>query len=211
VSRYDDVVGGEIKTLVTFVVSEVSEKNTSDGPECQFMSGFSGEIRIACTTEHAQVLIWGGDSMQGEVWTGRADRLGGETVQQICGGVEPLYPIASRNRSLKKQGTQHIIDGAKDSLGFTVLRSVGTRHPQKYPFGGEECTRGGVIKLTTIVALNDFDGAAKLCGDISKFFWQSGKSARFNVERKSPHKMEVIIKDNRIVFVARYANNRRSP
>jgi hypothetical protein len=56
-------------------------------------------------------------------------------------------------------------------LGFTVLRrSVGTRHPQKYPFGGEECARRGVIELTTIVALDSFDGAAKLCGDISEFF-----------------------------------------
>jgi hypothetical protein len=51
-------------------------------------------------------------------------------------------------------------------LDFTILRgSVATRHPQKYPVGGEECTRGGVIELMTIVALDDFDGAAKLCGD----------------------------------------------
>jgi hypothetical protein len=93
------------------------------------VSGFGGEIRIAGTTEHVQVFIGGGDSMEGEVWTGRTDRLGGEAVQQICGGVEPFYPLASRNRSLKKQGTQHIIDGAKDTFGFTILRiSVGTRH-----------------------------------------------------------------------------------
>jgi hypothetical protein len=83
--------------------------------------------------------------------------------------VEPFYPVASRNRSLKKQVTQHIIDGANDVFGFTVpRRSVGTRHPQKDPFGGEECARGGVIELTTIVALDGFDGAAKLCGDISE-------------------------------------------
>jgi hypothetical protein len=30
--------------------------------------------------------------------------------------------------------------------------------------------RGGVIKLTTIVALDEFDGAAKLCANISDFF-----------------------------------------
>jgi hypothetical protein len=28
--------------------------------------------------------------------------------------------------------------------------------------------RGGVIELTAIVTLDDFDGAAKLCGDISE-------------------------------------------
>jgi hypothetical protein len=98
----DDVVGGEIKTPVTFVVSGVSDKNTSGEPGCQFVSRFGGEIRIAGTTEHAQVLIGGDDSMEGEVWAGRVDRLGGEAVQQICGGVEPFYLVASQSRSLKR-------------------------------------------------------------------------------------------------------------
>jgi hypothetical protein len=31
------------------------------------MGGFGGEIMIAGTTKHAQVLIGGGDSMEGEV------------------------------------------------------------------------------------------------------------------------------------------------
>jgi hypothetical protein len=53
VSGDDDVVVGEIKTPVTFVVSGVSEKNMSGGPECQFVSSFDREIRIAGTTEHA--------------------------------------------------------------------------------------------------------------------------------------------------------------
>jgi hypothetical protein len=53
VSRDDDVVGGEIKTLVTFVVSGVSEENTFGGLRCQFVSGFDREIRIAGTTKHA--------------------------------------------------------------------------------------------------------------------------------------------------------------
>jgi hypothetical protein len=169
VSGDDDVVGDEIKTPVAIVISGVFEENTSSGPRCQFVTGFGGEIRIAGVTEHAQVLIGGGNSMEREVWTGHADRLGGEAVQQICGGVEPFYPEASRNRSLKKQGTRHITNGAEDVLGFTIpRRSVWTRHPQKYPIDGEECARGGIIKLTVIVALDGFNGAAKLCGDISK-------------------------------------------
>jgi hypothetical protein len=63
----DNGVGGEIKTPITFVVSRVSKENTSGGPGYQFVSGFGGEIRIAGTTEHVQVLIGGGDSMEGEV------------------------------------------------------------------------------------------------------------------------------------------------
>jgi hypothetical protein len=66
------------------------------------VGGFAGEIRIASTTKHAQVLIGGGDSMEGKVLAGRADSLGGEAVQQICGGVEPFYLVASPKRSLKK-------------------------------------------------------------------------------------------------------------
>jgi hypothetical protein len=76
----DDIVSGEIKTLITFMVNGVSEENTSGGSGCHFVSGFGGEIRIAGTTECAQVLIGGGDSMEGKVWAGRADQLGGEAV-----------------------------------------------------------------------------------------------------------------------------------
>jgi hypothetical protein len=135
------------------------------------VSSFSGEIGIAGTVEHTQVLIGGVDSMEGEVWTGRADRPDGEVIQQIYDSVEPFYPVANQNRSLKRQRMHHIIDDADDALDFTIMRrSVWTRHQQKYPFDGEEYVRGGVIKLTTIVALDDFHGAAKLCGDISDFF-----------------------------------------
>jgi hypothetical protein len=81
VSRDDNIGGGEIKTPVTFVVSRVSEENASDRSGCQFVSAFDGEIRIADTSKHVQVLIGGGDSMEGEVWTGRTDRLGGEAIQ----------------------------------------------------------------------------------------------------------------------------------
>jgi hypothetical protein len=79
-SRDDDVVIGEIKTPVTFVVSGVSKENIYGAPRCQFVGGFGGEIRIAGTTEHVQVLIGGGNSMEGEVWAGCTDRLSGEAV-----------------------------------------------------------------------------------------------------------------------------------
>jgi hypothetical protein len=48
-------------------------------------------------------------------------------------------------------------------LGFTVLRrGVGAGHPQNHPMSGGERSRGGVVELTTVVALNNFDGASKL-------------------------------------------------
>jgi hypothetical protein len=57
ISGDDDVVGGETKTSVAFVISGVSKKNTSDGHGCQFMSCFGIEICIAGTTELVHVLI----------------------------------------------------------------------------------------------------------------------------------------------------------
>jgi hypothetical protein len=60
---------------------------------------------------------------------------------------------------------EHIIDGAKRMLDFTVLqRGVRTGHPQDDSIGGKECTGGGVVKFTIVVTLDDFDGAAKLHG-----------------------------------------------
>jgi hypothetical protein len=80
VSGDDEVVSGEIKTPVTFVVREVSKENTYGGPRCQFVSSFGREIRIVDTIEHTQVLVGGGDSMEGKVLTGHANHLGGESV-----------------------------------------------------------------------------------------------------------------------------------
>jgi hypothetical protein len=73
--------------------------------------------------------------------------------------------------SLKEQATNLIIYGAKSTLNFTVLqRGVGAEHPQSHPMSGEECSRGSIVELMTIIALNIFDGAAKLCGDKGEIF-----------------------------------------
>jgi hypothetical protein len=127
------------------------------------------EVGIACTIEHPQVLIGGDDTVESDIRVGFMDCLARKMVQQIHGSVEPIYPVANWERSLKEKGVNHIIYGAKSTLGFTILRrGVGVGHPQNHPMSGEEYSRGGVIELTTIVALNNFDGAAKLCGDKDK-------------------------------------------
>jgi hypothetical protein len=38
------------------------------------------------------------------------------------------------------------------------------------PASGEECSRVGVVELMTSVAMNSFDGVAKLCGDKGETF-----------------------------------------
>jgi hypothetical protein len=122
----DDVIGGEIETPIVFVIGRVSKEDTSGGPGCQFMRCFDEEVGIAGATRHSQVLIGGGDTVESDIGAWCADCFAGKTVQQICGSVKPFYPVASRERSLKEQGVNHVINGAESTLDFTVLRrSVG--------------------------------------------------------------------------------------
>jgi hypothetical protein len=153
------------------VIGRVSEEDTSIGLGCQFMRCLDGEVGIAGATELPQVLIGGGDTMESDIGVGFMDRLAGKMLQQIRGNVELIYPAANWERSLKEQGANHVIYGVKSTLDFTVVRrSVGAGHPQNHPMGGEECSNSRINELTAIVALNNFDGAAKLCGDKRKFF-----------------------------------------
>jgi hypothetical protein len=51
----------------------------------------------------------------------RLNRLGGETVYEVCSGVKHLSPIAPRKIHLKQQGADDIVDRTNDTFGFTVL------------------------------------------------------------------------------------------
>jgi hypothetical protein len=53
-----------------------------------------GDVRITSTTEDAEVLVQGCRAKESDMRACNTDRLRGETVQQIHGGVEPLNPIA---------------------------------------------------------------------------------------------------------------------
>jgi hypothetical protein len=103
--------------------------------------------------------------------------------------VEPFYLVASRHRGLKQQGADHIIDGAKSALDFTVIRKgVWGGHPQDDPTGGKECTGAGIVKLSTVVTLDDFDGEAKLFGDKGEKIDNVGKVSDFTHRGKVPTK-----------------------
>jgi hypothetical protein len=51
-SEDDDVIGGEIKTLISFMIGRVSEEGTSGGSGCYFMRCLGGEVGKAGVTEH---------------------------------------------------------------------------------------------------------------------------------------------------------------
>jgi hypothetical protein len=89
-----------------------------------------GEVGIANTVEHTQVLIQGCNTVKSGIRAGDADRFGREAIQQVRSGMEPFNPIMSQHRGLKQQGADHIIDGMKSVLDFTVLRrGVWIGHP----------------------------------------------------------------------------------
>jgi hypothetical protein len=100
--RDDDVIGGEIETPIAFVIGRVSEEDTSGGLGCQFMRCLGGEVGIAGAIKHLQVLIGGGDTVESDIGAGCVDHFAGKTIQQICGSVEPFYPVTSRERRLKE-------------------------------------------------------------------------------------------------------------
>jgi hypothetical protein len=56
-SRDDDVVGGEIETPITFVMSGVSDEDKTSRPWGQFVDILCREVEIANTAEYVEVLI----------------------------------------------------------------------------------------------------------------------------------------------------------
>jgi len=56
---------------------------------------------------------------------------------------------------LEEEGACDVIDGANHALGFPVLLgSRGARHAESDAVSKKESTRGGVVKLATVVTLD---------------------------------------------------------
>jgi hypothetical protein len=107
---------------------------------------------MAGTTEHAKVVVGGGCVVQGEVGSRVAHHLQGKTVEEVCGDVQGLCPVAGEERSLEEKAANHISGGANHAFGPTFLsRGVGTRETQLYATGEKERTRGVVVELAAIV------------------------------------------------------------
>jgi hypothetical protein len=75
------------------------------------------------------------------------------------------------------------------------------------PYCRQKCAGGGIVELTVIVTLYDFDGSTKLHGNKDKKIGQGRKSVRFHMQRIGPHKMRAVIKDNQIILAPRNTDN----
>jgi len=101
--------------------------------------------------------------------------------------VKSLDPVNQWEASLKQEGAQDIIDGAKGSFCPAILlRSVWTRHVKCGTLREKERAAGGIVKFSAIIALNALDGGAKLRVDISKKIGQGGERIGLQVKRESP-------------------------
>jgi hypothetical protein len=82
--------------------------------------------------------------------------------------------------------------------------SRGARHEQ-----GRTASCGGVVELTPIVTLDALNLAIELSADKRKELGDSQKGVRLQTQRKSLRVVPKIIKNDKIIFRTRDANNGR--
>jgi hypothetical protein len=139
-------------------------------------------------------------------------RLGGKTVEKVCGHVQGLCPVASRERRLEEKAADHIGGGANHAFGTAVLgRGVRARETQLDAMSEKERARGVIVELAVVVTLQGTDRAVKLGGDPSEEVCEGGERVGLQSKRKSPKKMEKIIQNHQIVFIIRNTEYRRGP
>jgi hypothetical protein len=98
------------------------------------------------------------------------------------------------------------------ALDLAVLRgSVGTRHLKLDAVREEESAGGGVIKLTSIIALDTPDGATKQRGHKGKEVGEGGEGVRLLAQRESPRVVGAVIEDDQVILVTRDIQNRGGP
>jgi hypothetical protein len=67
---------------------------------------------------------------------------------------------------------------------------------------------GGVIKLTSIIALDAPDGATKLRGHKGEEVGEGGEGVRLLARRKSPRVVGAVIEDDQVILATRDTQNR---
>jgi hypothetical protein len=75
----------------------------------------------------------------------------------------------------------------------------------------EEESVGGIIKLTSIIALDASDGATKLRGHKGEEVGEGGECVGLLAQRKSPRVVGAIIEDDQVVLATRDTQNRGGP
>jgi hypothetical protein len=80
-SRDDQVVCGEIKAMIAFVIRGVAKEDTLGGPGGEFVGRGGNSVRVTLASEDAQMLVRRSRAEEGEVRTDSLNRLQWKTVQ----------------------------------------------------------------------------------------------------------------------------------
>jgi hypothetical protein len=212
VTRDDDAVGVEVQTPIPLVVRRVAKEEAAGGARRKLMRGSSISVRVACTTEHAKVVVGGGCAVQCKVGSRVAHRLGGKMVEKVGGGVQGLCPVAGRERHLEEKATDHIGGGANHAFSPAVLgRGVRARETQLDAMSEKERAGGVIVELAVVVTLQGMDRTVKLGGDPGEEVCEGGERVGLQSKRKSPKKMGKVIENHQIVFITRKTEYRRGP
>jgi hypothetical protein len=194
------------------VIRVVPEEKTTRRARGKFVRRGGGCVGIAGTLEDPKVLIRGVGVEEGKERSVMRNCLRGKANEKIGGNVQGLIPVVGRKRSLKEETTQHVGGGANHMLGSTILRGgVKTRHLQLHAVGEKEDVRHGVIKLTSIITLNNMDGTTELSRHPHKEIRKVGEGVILTAEGKGPQVMREIIQNDEIVPYNRDARDRRCP
>jgi hypothetical protein len=123
----------------------------------------SGEVGITSASKGTEVMVRGVGAVERKERSAHVQRCGGKPIEEEGSSSESISPVGRRHGSLKEESSGDIISGANHALGFPILLGcIRTRHTKGNAMGKKERTRGGVVKLTAVVTLYCFDGAAKL-------------------------------------------------
>jgi hypothetical protein len=121
VSRDDDPVARHVKTVTSFVMSGIAKENAHSETRGEFMSGCSGEVRVALTTEHTELLIRGLRTKESTMRSACGQGLGRQDVQNICGCSQSFDPVGGRKTGLKQQRTHDVVSRTDDTLSPPIL------------------------------------------------------------------------------------------
>jgi hypothetical protein len=75
----------------------------------------------------------------------------------------------------------------------------------------DESVGGGVIKLTSIIALNALDGVAKLHGHKGEEVGEGGEGVGLLAQRKGPRVVGAVIVDDHVILITRDTQNMGGP
>ena len=115
-----------------------------------------------------------------------------------CG--ERIGPKPRRHVCVEEQGANTLVKSAENTFGTTILlRCVWTCETKNCAVVRQKSAESKVVELFSIVRLKRKDGTPKLRADIGVKSRQGRERIRLSAQRKSPHIMRIIIKDNQII------------